>query len=69
MQRSLKNIDIFANTISSSDDQINAMQFTKKMNKNSRKLTLCNNYFQDRNTCAHIAAAKGFLDDETHLNI
>ena len=27
---SLKDIDIFGNTISSSDDQINAKQFTKK---------------------------------------
>ena len=61
MQCSLKNIDIFANTISSWDDQINSLQFTKKANQNSTKLTLCNNYFQDGSTCAHIAAAKGSL--------
>ena len=29
--------------------------------KKSTKLTLCNNYFQDGSTCAHIAAAKGSL--------
>ena len=61
MQCSLKNIDICTNTISISDDQINDTQFTKKANKNSTKLTLCNNYFQDGSTCAHIAAAKGSL--------
>ena len=61
MQCSLKNIDIFANTISSSDNQISPTQFTKKANKNSAKLTFCNNYFQDGSTCAHIAAAKGSL--------
>ena len=69
MPCSLKNIDILANTIFTSDDQINATKFTKKINKKSTKLTLCNNYSNDGSTCAHIAAAKGFLDDETHLNI
>ena len=48
-------------SLPNSDDQINAKQFTKKRNKNSTKLTLCNNYFQDGSTCAHIAAAKGSL--------
>ena len=33
MPCSLKNIDILANTIFTSDDQINATQFTKKINK------------------------------------
>ena len=37
-------------------------QFTKKTNKNSTKLTFCNNYFHDGST----AAAKGFLDNKTY---
>ena len=65
MPCSLKNIDILANTIFTSDDQINTTQFTKKINKKSTKLTLCNKYSNDGSTCAHIAAAKGWMMKHT----
>ena len=33
----------------------------------SRLFDFINVYFQDGSTCAHIAAAKGILDDETYV--